>query len=121
MKEQCFVCKGRGFRQSPSLKPEVAVYEKCEHCNGVGSLELRAINFQQSQTYEQMEARLKDAEHENSMLSAGVKLLSQKPKQLIERKIAECEKSLELYDECTTGHIAITEAINALREVLGEI
>ena len=39
----------------------------------------------------------------------------------IRAKIAECEKSLELYDECTIGHRAITEAINALREVLGEI
>jgi hypothetical protein len=39
----------------------------------------------------------------------------------IREKIAECEKSLELYDECTIGHRATTEAINALREVLGEI
>jgi hypothetical protein len=39
----------------------------------------------------------------------------------IRAKIAECEKSLELYDECTIGHRAITEAINALREVLEEI
>ena len=40
---------------------------------------------------------------------------------LIRANIAECEKSLELYDECTIGYHAITETINALREVLGEI
>ena len=117
MKEKCFVCKGRGFRQVPSRKPEVGVFEKCEHCNGVGSLELRAINFQQSQTYEQMEARLKEAEHENSVLSAGVKLLSQKPRQIIERKIAELEK--EQHGGIVFQYAQYT--ISVLRDILIEM
>jgi pyruvate/2-oxoglutarate dehydrogenase complex dihydrolipoamide dehydrogenase (E3) component len=38
-REQCPVCKDRGVIQLRSLKPYVAIFEKCGYCEGAGSID----------------------------------------------------------------------------------